>query len=225
MLRENINTYNLPASDDLSVADNHEVIVILKFIDKNISGFHSFYLESKDSEKENRISESLILYFNACLKDEINEDFPPFNFSKNPTQPISDKETDIGVFVLTKHIRPVTIIEFEAKRLSTSANNKEYVCGVRGGMERFKRGFHAAHLLTSGMFGYIQSGECNDWIVKINNWITEQSLNGDESIDWKNINEKLVKVLEMNYVEKWTSVNKRNKLEDIGLIHYFINLN
>ena len=79
----------------------------------------------------------------VLLKKEMG--FFPFNFVKNPTQESSTKETDIGVVVLSKTEKPVTIIEFEAKRFSETSNNKEYVCGERGGIERFKRGYHSAH--------------------------------------------------------------------------------
>ncbi|MDR1371125.1 MAG: hypothetical protein LBJ72_13535 [Dysgonamonadaceae bacterium] len=75
--------------------------------------------------------------------------FPPYYFGKNPAQSQSGRETDIGVFLI-KSEKPITLIEFEAKRLSDTSNNKEYVCGKRGGIERFKRELHSSHLSVCG---------------------------------------------------------------------------
>lgn len=226
MLRDYFNTYSPPTYDDLSVDKNHEVNIILDFIDKNILGFHTFYSTHKDSDKENRISDFLVYYFNVCLCGNKEQGFPPFNFGKNPTQAISGKETDIGVVVLTKNAKPITVIEFESKRFSSSSNNKEYVCGERGGMERFKRGLHASHLTICGMFAYVQKSTSLEWIQKINNWISELSrCNQDSSIDWKSENEKLIKLKEFSEIQKWTSNNSRLDMRDIKIYHYFITLN
>ncbi len=226
MLRDNIQTYNAPKSDDLSVEPKHEVTVLLQFIDCTIAGFCPFYQAIKDSEKENRISDFLVHYFNTCLREQPYSGFSPFCFGKNPTQPNSDKETDIGVSILSLSIKPVTIIEFEAKRFSETSNNKEYVCGIRGGIERFKRGEHASHLSVCGMFGYVQSRTSSDWIFRVNNWIEELSkTNTDADIDWTSPNEKLSSINSFPLIEKLKSINKREtELNQIILYHYFINL-
>ena len=225
MLRENLISYNLPTNDDLSIESDHEILLILDFIDRTISGFRSYYLTLRDSDRENRISDFLINHFQICLRDEKSEGFPPFDFRKNPTQATSTKETDIGVIVLTKNTRPVTILEFEAKRLSDTSNNKEYVCGNRGGIERFKKGLHASHLLVCGMFGYVQSKTSLEWVEKINTWLVELSQIDDDRINWKNPDEKLSKVKDLGNVEKWTSVNDRINIKALRIYHYFINLN
>jgi len=227
MLRNNIQTYNAPKPNDLSVKPKHEVTVLLEFIDYTISGFCPYYQAVKDSDKENRISDFLVYYFNTCLREEPYSGFFPFCFGKNPTQPNSYRETDIGVVILTKDIRPVTIIEFEAKRFSESSNNKEYVCGIKGGIERFKRGEHASHLSVCGMFGYVQSRTSTIWINKVNTWIGELSVtNTDADIDWNNPNEKLDKIDSFVKVEKLESINDRKVLQkQIHLYHYFIDLN
>jgi hypothetical protein len=226
MLRNNIQTYNAPKQDDLSVEPKHEVSVLLQFIDCTISGFCPYYQAVKDSDKENRISEFLSFYFNACLRQDPYSGFPPFNFSKNPTQPNSDKETDIGVTVLSLSSKPVTIIEFEAKRFSETSKYKEYVSGVRGGLERFKRGEHASHLSVCGMFGYVQSRTSTEWIDKVNKWIGILSqANTDVDIDWANQDEKLSSINSFPKVEKLKSINKRKKsLNPIILYHYFLEL-
>lgn len=155
MLRDSFPSYPTPKPNDLSVDSKHEIDFILSFVDKNISGFPKYYHLHKDSEKENRISDILVRHFELCKTE--SESFFPFQFSKNPTQSELDKETDIGVFVMSRTQKPIPVIEFEVKRLSESSNNIEYVCGIRGGIERFKRRHHSSHLKVCGMFGYVQS--------------------------------------------------------------------
>ena len=97
MLRNNIQSYNAPKPDDLSVYPKHEVNLLLDFIDRNISEFSPYYKTIKDSDRENRISDFLVNHFQLCLREEGFEGFPPFDFKKNPSQSHSGKETDIGV--------------------------------------------------------------------------------------------------------------------------------
>jgi hypothetical protein len=52
--------------------------------------------------------------------------------------------------------------------ISDTSNNKEYVCGKRGGIERFKRELHSSHLSVCGMFGYVQNDMPANWVDKIN---------------------------------------------------------
>ena len=224
MLRDSFPSYQTPRPNDLSVDPNLEVDLILYFVDKNISGFPVYYQSIKDSEKENRISDNLVHHFELCKNE--SESFLPFRFSKNPTQPESDKETDIGVFVMSRAQKPIPIIEFEAKRLSESSNNKEYVCGIRGGIERFKRGHHSSHLKVCGMFGYIQHKTSVEWIEQINNWITELSKNNsDSTIDWTDKKELLSEIESFPFIEKLSSIHQRTSQKDsIILWHYLIDL-
>ncbi len=225
MLKDNIPTNNQPTANDLSVIINHEIVFILDFIDRNISNFVIYYFNIKDSDRENRISYFLSCYFNACLLEE-RDGFCSLNFVKNPAQESSTKETDIGVAVLSKTEKPVTIIEFEAKRFSETSNNKEYVCGERGGIERFKRGYHSAHLNLCGMFAYVQSRKSEEWILKVNEWIKEESeTNTDPNIDWKSIDEKLIEDTVFKDVNKLKSAHSRKQSKDTILLwHYFIDL-
>ena len=224
MLRDSFPSYQTPRSMDLSVEQDTEVNLILSFIDSHVPNFSAYYLSLNESDKENRISDILAHHFELC-KDE-SGGFFPFRFSKNPTQAESTKETDIGIFVRTRDRKPIPIFEFEAKRLSESSNNKEYVSGIRGGIERFKRGDHSSHLKVCGMFGYVQSRTAQEWIADVNNWIDELSKNNtDESIDWTGIDEKLANITSLTSVEKLYSSNKRKSQNDkIVLWHYLIDL-
>lgn len=224
MLRDSLPISQTPSANDLSIDSNYEVNLILSFIDKNISGFPGYYQSIKDSKKENRISDNLVHHFELC-KNEL-ESYFPFRFSKNPTQPESDKETDIGVFVMSRTQKPIPIIEFEAKRLSESSNNNEYVCGIRGGIERFKRGHHSSHLKICGMFGYVQSRTSTEWIEKINNWISNLSVNNqDSTIDWTDKKELLHEIKSFPSVVKLSSIHQRtSQMNSIVLWHYLIDL-
>ena len=224
MLKNSQTTYQHLESDPISVADNHEVNAIWAFIDCHISGFIQYYCSDENPKKENKISELLIYYFFCCMSEQM-EGFPPYCFARNPTQYQSERETDIGVFAIIPNEKPITLIEFEAKRLSEKSNNKEYVCGERGGIERFKRGVHASHLPKCGMFAYIQNNNTNYWINKINGWICELSdVNTDSTIHWSN-EEVLHKVSSNSQVEKYASSHQRLLSNDtIALWHYFIEL-
>ncbi|MCK5145359.1 hypothetical protein KAR48_01315 [bacterium] len=224
MLKDSLPAYQTPRPKDLSITPNFEVDLILSFVDKNISNFSFYYQSVKDSDKENRISDILVHHFELCKND--SGGYFPFRFSKNPTQPESDKETDIGIFVMTRNRTPIPILEFEAKRFSDSSNNKEYVCGYRGGIERFKRGHHSSHLKVCGMFGYVQNRTSSDWIEKVNNWIKELSENNvDLTLDWTDSKEYLIKVDSFPQVEKLFSSHYRKLSEDrISLWHYLIEL-
>jgi len=225
MLKDASLQYQIPKPTDLKIPSNFEVELILTFIDITTQNFPKYYCTVKDSEKENRISDILVHHFQLC-KIEKSCGFFPFDFRKNPTQSNSDKETDIGVFVLTRSQKPLPIIEFEAKRFSESSNNKEYVCGKRGGIERFKRGHHSSHLKVCGMFGYVQSKNSIAWIAKINDWIKELSENNiDQTIDWTDSKEILIKVNSFPQVEKLYSSHFRKQSNDnIELWHYLIEL-
>lgn len=210
-------------SGGISVAHSFEIDKIWTFIDTNISGFVPYFQSIGDSEKENRITDFLIHYFQQ-RKYEQFDGFSLYDFRPQPTQQNSEKKTDIGVFLI-QSTKPVTLIEFEAKRLSDTSNNKEYVCGERGGIERFKRGEHASHLPVCGMFGYVQSDNIEHWVNKVNGWINElPDKNTDTTIYWSN-EEILTKTSSFLKVGKYSSNHCRLSMNDnIFLWHYFIEL-
>jgi len=226
MLKDSQPNNSLPLPNSLSVSPTVELDKVLEFVDQNIADFCTYYQTIKDSDRENRISDFLVHHFQLC-KSEQSGGFFPYDFRKNPTQEHSGKETDIGVFVLTRGNKPVPIIEFEAKRFSESSNNKEYVCGERGGIERFKRSHHSSHLSVCGMFGYVQSRTASEWNTKVNEWIRELGTdNADPTIDWTAKEEMLIPIKSFNKLEIYSSQNLRKQNNNkILLWHYFIELN
>lgn len=223
MLRDSQPSYQLPKLSDLSVTEHYEVEQILLFIDIHISEFPLYYRQNNESVKENWISNLLVRYFNICYKE--NGGYLPYEFSKNPPQAASTKETDIGVYINSRSSKAIPFIEFEAKRFSESANNKEYVYGLRGGIERFKKGDHSANLKVCGMFAYIQSRTIEEWFAKVNEWLIYMAQNNtNDLIDWLD-NEQLSKVSFFPNVEKYSSCHRRKKFDNnILLWHYFIDL-
>ncbi|PQV62025.1 hypothetical protein CLV53_101300 [Sediminibacterium magnilacihabitans] len=169
MLRDISYQHSTMGNADLSAPNQHAIATLLGFIDNRIYDFRGYYLKSTKSDKENFITNLLVNYLNGWLDGESSGYIPyKFSFQKNPAQDDSTKETDIGIFILNPSVPGATIFEFEAKRLSDSSNNSEYVFGTRGGMERFKRNEHAKHLAKAGMFGYVQSKTSVHWHGKIN---------------------------------------------------------
>jgi hypothetical protein len=227
MLKDSLQINQPPLPYDLDVSVNLEVTQIIAFLDINIPGFPQYFDEIKDSNRENRISDLLVHHLQLC-KTEQSDGYFPFDFRKNPTQAISGKETDIGVFVLTRGIKPLPILELEAKRFSATSNNEQYVFGAgRGGIERFKRGEHSSHLTICGMLAYVQKPTSDDWIKKVNGWIYNlANTNTDTTIDWTGKEEQLIKVNTYTKVEKLSSKHIRKQSGDtIFLWHYFIDLN
>ena len=83
------------------------------------------------------------------------------------------------------------IFLMEAKRLPPT-NNKDYVQGSTGGIERFKREQqgYGKHLMKSAMIGYIQQHSKAQWLEKVNTWVDEM-IKKDTDLNW-NENDKLV---------------------------------
>lgn len=225
MLKDNQPIFQTPKPNDLSVKPGLEIDKVINFVDENISDFTNYYRSNNDSDKENWISNLLVRHLQISNREQGG--YLPYDFSKNPPQAGSGKETDIGVYVNTRNAKATPIIEFESKRFSDSANNKEYVTGKRGGIERFKRGHHSSHLKTCGMFAFVQKSTKEDWIDKVNEWINDlASSNIDTSIDWTGNDEQLKKVQLFGNVQKLSSDNVRKQSSDkIFLWHYFIDLN
>ena len=226
MLKDSQPAFQLPQPGDLTITPGAEIEKVIGFVDSNITGFYDYYQNNNESDKENWISNLLVRHFQICNREQGG--FFPFDFSKNPPQSISGQETDIGVYVNTRAAKAVPIIEFEAKRFSSGSNNKQYVHGAgRGGIERFKRGEHSAHLTVCGMFAYVQNDSRDKWIDKVNEWIAELALNNkDLTIDWTGKDEPLKKVQLISNVQKLSSEHPRKQSGDaIFLWHYFIDLN
>lgn len=112
MFKDSLPSYQLPQPNDLSVPPKHEVEQIVSFIDNHIADFPHYYNQNKDSVRENWISNILVRHFNLCNCE--NGGYLPYEFSKNPPQASSTRETDIGVYINTRNSKVIPIMEFEA---------------------------------------------------------------------------------------------------------------
>jgi hypothetical protein len=195
--------------------------LVLAFVDLTLPDFISFYHAQGSPQRENRISDLMVAHFHYC-----NDGAWPFFFQKNPTQLTGGRETDIGVFSNDRKTTPLLpIFEFEAKKLSRSSTNHEYVYGERGGMERFKREIHSPHLPQCGMLGYVLCKDLNHWSNQINTWITSLANQFPrEGIDWQGKDELLHFLGTNDTIAKFVSKNKRVTLSDITILHYLIDL-
>ena len=216
MLKDNQPTYHLP-ENSISAEPNIETNKIWAFIDTNVVNFPSWYSTVRDVDREDRITDAIVQFFQVCKFKQF-DGYAPYDFRPHPTQQYSNRKPDIGIYLLNN--RKDTIIEIEAKIFSSkNSHNKEYVCGETGGIERFKRGLHSSHLPECGMFAYIFDAQIN-WLEKINNWIEKLSkTNTDTTICWSK-NE----ILKPINTFKYHSCHQRKTLDDINLWHYFIEL-
>ena len=108
MFKDSLPSYQLPQPNDLSVPPKHEVEQIVSFIDNHIADFPHYYNQNKDSVRENWISNLLVRHFNLCNCE--NGGYLPYEFSKNPPQASSTRETDIGVYINTRNSKVIPII-------------------------------------------------------------------------------------------------------------------
>ena len=203
------------------VSFDETIKMLFMFIDMYLPDFISFYHTQGNPKRENRITELIVVYFHYC-----NDGIWPFFFEKNPTQLSGGRETDIGIFSNDKEDAPLLpIFEFEAKKLSSTSANKEYVCGERGGMERFKRQIHSPHLPHCGMLGYVLCKDLNHWTTQINTWITNLANQSPvDGLDWQGDDELLHPVGTNGAIAKLVSKNKRLSPPDIIMLHYLIDL-
>lgn len=194
---------------------------VVSFVDFYLPEFTAFYKSQGSPIGENRITDLLSVHFSTC-----HQGYLPFFFGKNPTQEKGHRESDLGVFAKDRDMKPLLpILEFEAKKLSPTSNNHEYVYGKRGGMERFKRNLHSPHLSHCGILGYVFCNDLDYWSGQINSWIASLANQSPiEGIDWQGDDELLHHVGSIGKVAKLVSKNKRVNQSDITILHYLIDL-
>lgn len=194
------------------------------FIENHLHLFPSYLKDVDDTiTNEDQITQQLSLFLDEKTRQI---EYVPFQFINQFKYPNSKRSSDIGIFV-KKFSKKDAFFVFEAKRLPTigSGREKEYVSGIKGGMERFKQGYHGKGLEYSSMVGYIQKDDCPFWETKINTWINDLIINPvvGSSLKWE-ANDKLVRVTIKN-ANKYVSTHHRLNDVTIKLTHYWIKLN
>jgi hypothetical protein len=189
----------------------------LSFLEQWLPAFCTAYLYSQDfSHLEDEISKELLFFLNEKAK---------------PTDLLIHFDAKKGVDFLIRVqpfiINAKAIFLMEAKRLPPT-NNKDYVQGRTGGIERFKReqdGFDQ-HLTISAMLGYVQENTFAHWHHKVNTWIEaliEQS-NMNNDIRWEQ--QDLLKEFSPSttQIARYTSTHSRKTGMDIKLHHFWLNM-
>jgi len=151
---------------------------ILQFLKTALPKFNkNFLLENLSIHKEDDISRELVLF----LQDKMETLLIHFDAKKG---------VDFAVYVRPYLLSAKPIFIIEAKRLPPT-NNKDYVQGKTGGLERFKRELsgYGKHLTQSAMIGYIQGKSKEHWLTTINSWI-DNKMKEKSDLIWNN-NDKL----------------------------------
>jgi len=89
-----------------------------------------------------------------------------------------------------RHTQFDMLLPIECKRLptprETNRDEREYVVtaiGTRGGIQRFKFGFHGAKHCLGAMIAYVQDQTFAHWIEQVNCWIV--ALSADPGSEWR----------------------------------------
>ena len=85
MLKNKQATYQIPPKDSISVESNFETDKIWAFIDVNIVSFPFYFQSIKDSDKEDRITDFIIHFFQGRKNIE-SDGYAPYDFRPQPTQ-------------------------------------------------------------------------------------------------------------------------------------------
>lgn len=209
---------------------NTQFKAVVDFLKTHLPQFSKSIIKTK-IYNENGLNSRLSRFItNAASKETF---FAEREIMENETQGNSPA-VDIGIYLNVKdtQIDPPLITVFEGKRLTTGLPKKrrrEYVIGHEkdgkhikcGGIERFKLGIHGENLHSAGMIGYLQSGESDNWEVKINSWIRDLCEEPFE-LAWSEL-EQLNKQESNGHVREYFSIVDRvdNKLH---LTHLWIDL-
>ncbi len=143
-------------------------------------------------EAEEHLNAQLCKYLNVAASDR----FPMVYFHHEEKQ-TANRRVDIAALPKYGVIHGVTFdsiydpfLVLEGKRLPapSKAREREYVTGgsnKSGGIQRFKLALHGAQQTTAAMIGYVQSGNCSDWLSGINQWIRDEAnSNAEPGENW-----------------------------------------
>jgi hypothetical protein len=131
-----------------------------------------------------------------------------------------------------RYIEFDTLLPMECKRLPTPSgadrDEREYVFSkysTTGGIQRFKDGNHAGKHKLAAMIGYIQQATPENWVTRVNEWITE--LAATPSSGWST--KEIPRVEHRDSAQRVTvlsSVHSRKRLlGNIELRHLWVQMN
>ncbi|WGH75386.1 hypothetical protein P8625_15135 [Tenacibaculum tangerinum] len=132
---------------------------------------------------------------------------------------------DLHYSILEEGLNYEPVFIMEAKRLPSPSVNreKEYVVGKtpsgnpNGGIERFKYQKHGKGLSYCGILGYVERGNFEDWLDKINSWILELMPTWSEQEKLKFLEKESIQVLLSSKV-------LREDSSELNLYHFWIDI-
>ena len=187
---------------------------------------HRTFPQSSDflDKNENFLNSRFCLLLTEKAK---SYEYPFIPLHENPTSDEDDNhfsnthKVDISFFISAEH--PDSIFDLECKRLY-SIKQKHYISGKTGGINRYKLEKHGKSCTQSAIVAYMQAENFDFWHTKINTWIENEVSKTNQEVVWS-ANDKLQKRNNVNPIlSKCQSFHKRKTLADIGLTHYWINL-
>ena len=199
----------LIAVHDFSLPENQTIHSVLVFIQSTLPEFGYLFKQAKlDIHKEDDISKELFRYFN----DKARVQNLLFQFNEK-------KGVDFTIYVNPYKMGAKSFFMIECKRLSR--NHYDYVSGITGGIERFKREQvdFGKHLNHGAVIGYIQDENPEFWHNRINNWIENLIIN-ETDILWTP-DDKLIP----NELSNFKSSHSRVSKDPITLYHFWLTLN
>ncbi len=216
MIRSNIGEISQSNIEFPSLPPRRTISSILDFLELWLPSFLEIYPFSPTPDLEDNISKNLHLFLQG--KAKINNLL--FHFD-------AKKGVDFLIWIQPFNPGAEPLFLIEAKRLPPT-NNKDYVQGRTGGIERFKReqtGFDT-HLTIIAMLGYVQKNDFSYWLKRINSWIMVLIKQNDvaDDIIWGKCD--ILKEIPTNskHLARYVSTHARKTQMNIELHHFWLNM-
>ena len=189
---------------------NGKIISLLNFLEKYLPIFPDDVKTNKNRDEWD-INEALFSFLDIYSRNFAFQFIPEYRY-KNKSRPdfgVKEvKSDDTGIYIYDQ--KAEHFFDIECKRLYDK-NNKPYVSGKTGGIQRFKENKHGVDLDYSAMIGYVEIEDFDFWHKKINSWISDEV--------------EHLELLETHKIVKLKSTHRRNiEKTSIKLIHFWLNI-
>lgn len=136
-------------------------------------------------QSERELTDQLSTYLNSAARRSLDQvQFAtevPDSSRRGRTVDMAVKPSGAPIVVTGRRYTLFDVLlPIECKRLPTPAgrDEREYVISGEdgrsgGGIQRFKLGAHGGAHGLALMIGYIQDGQAQQWLVRVNGWLTE----------------------------------------------------
>jgi hypothetical protein len=217
MLRDASNQSGQGKVDFSSLPPQQTISAVLGFLENYLPRFSEIYLS--DPPPQSHLEDIITSHLNRFLQSA----------SINLLFDIGLKKgVDLLIWIKPYQPTALPLLVIEAKRLPPQ-NNKDYVKGRTGGIERFKReqeGFDQP-LAVGAMVGYVQKKTFDHWYQTINRWIDElidESQRVSDEIVWSQNDRLLQTSSHSTHLARYTSKHARKTLSEITLYHFWVQM-